>query len=134
MNVNTAKILPSNYHEMSEDDQVSYWSAYIYRGMRWAGEDGYDEISILDRKELVKWKTLDPTIERLLPKVLESLAVMWQQPKDAFISRVNKQMGLQPSNSTIDKSQPSNDEILNSTATEINNKKNNIKYWWKFWI
>jgi len=86
-------MLPSNYHEISENEQAVHWVRYIYQGMRWAGEDGYDEISILDRKELDKWKTLDPQLEKIMPKILDSLADMWQEPKDAFFQRVNKQMG-----------------------------------------
>ena len=86
-------MLPSNYHEMSENDQAAHWIGYIYRGMRSAGEEGYDEISILDRKELGKWKALDPQLENLLPKILEILADMWQVPKEAFFQRVNDQMG-----------------------------------------
>ncbi len=86
-------MLPSNYHEMSGNDQAAHWAAYIYRGMRWAGEDGYDEISMLDRKELAKWKTLDPQLEKIMPKILDCLAEMCQEPKDAFFQRVNQQMG-----------------------------------------
>lgn len=86
-------MLPQNYQEMSENERVAHWVAYIYRGMRWAGEDGHDEISILDCKELEKWKTLDPQIETIMPKILEGIAKMWMQTTDAFFQRVNKQMG-----------------------------------------
>lgn len=127
-------MLPENYHDMSENDQAAHWVGYIYRGMRWAGEDGYDEISILDRKELEMWKKLDPTIERLMPIILEGLAGMWLQPKDAFFQRVNEQMGSQFS-------RPSN-EVFTSTRKEtptlppvgVTYSKDAKKRWWKFWL
>ena len=127
-------MLPENYHDMSEDDQAAHWVGYIYRGMRWAGEDGYDEISFLDSRELDKWKELDPTIERLMPRVLEGLAGMWLEPKDAFFQRVNEQMGTQfsrPLNKQFDSSRK---ESLKSPSIGATYSKEIKKKWWKFWI
>lgn len=85
--------LPDDYAQMNDDKRVAHWSAYLGRGMRWAGEDGYDEISILDANEIARLRAADPDIDRLMPPILAVLAKMWMEPIDAFFMRVNKQMG-----------------------------------------
>ncbi len=127
-----AHIFPENYHDMSEDDRVAHWVGCIYRGMRWAGEIGHDEISILDSRELDRWKELDPTVERLMPRVLEVLAGMWLEPKDTFFQRINEQMGTQfsrPSNKQFDSRRK---EILKSPSIGSTCSEEIKKNWWKF--
>ncbi len=127
-------MLPENYHDLSENDQAAHWVGYICRGMRWAGEDGHDELSILDRKELERWKELDPTIERLMPKVLDGLAAMWQEPKDAFFQRVNEQMGTQFSRPSNEFFAPSRKEAHKPPSGGVAHRSESKKRWWKFWL
>jgi len=84
---------PHGYLAMSKEDKIAHWSGYLYRGMRWAGEDGCDEISILDEKEIARLRAADPDIDLLMPYVLLNLARMWMEPIESFVARVNKQMG-----------------------------------------
>jgi hypothetical protein len=126
-------MLPKNYHDISESDQVAHWVGYIYRGMRWSGEDGCDEISILDRKELEMWKRLDPTIERLMPRVLDGLAEMWHQPKDAFFKRVNEQMGTQFSSPPNEQFTLRQAEIFKSPTVDTTSPESVKKRWWRIW-
>ena len=84
---------PPGYAEMTDAQKVAHWSSHLYRGMRWAGEDGADEISVLDEREHMKLLAADADIDRLMPQVLAQLARAWLVPVDAFILRVNRQMG-----------------------------------------
>ncbi len=53
LNVNDQDtMLPAGYSDMDHDGKVRHWVQHLYRAMRWAGEDGHDEISILDRQEI----------------------------------------------------------------------------------
>ena len=85
--------IPHGYVEMSKNDKVAHWSGYLYRCMRWAGEDGCDEISILDEREIARLRAADRNIDQLMPYVLLNLARMWIEPVESFVARVNKQMG-----------------------------------------
>ena len=85
--------LPSGYAIMNDEERIWHWSGYIYRGMRWAGEDGVEPCSILDAWEREGWKQADPDLDRVLPEISAILARMWMEPVVPFIAQVNRQMG-----------------------------------------
>lgn len=85
--------LPEKYAQMSDEEKITHWFNYIYRGMRCAGEDGYDAISILDQAELEGYRATDPEIDMFMPYILGYLSRMWMEPAEQFVGRVNRQMG-----------------------------------------
>ena len=85
--------LASNYNALSYDDRVSHWTGVFYRQMRWAGEDGHEEITILDRRLLDELRRDEPDIDRMMPSILTYLARMWLTAPSTFLERVNAQMG-----------------------------------------
>ena len=85
--------LPENYARMSDEEKITHWSNYIYRGMRCAGGDGCDEISILDKAELEGYRATDPEIDMFMPYILGYLSRMWMEPVERFVGRANLQMG-----------------------------------------
>ena len=85
--------VPLEYATMNDDDKVGYWYAHLYRAMRWAGEDGIEETTILDRREHAALLAADPDIDRLMPQILRHLARMWMEPASTFMAKVNSQMG-----------------------------------------
>jgi hypothetical protein len=87
--------LRKDYQQMSDEDKIAYWYNNIYRGMRCAGEDGVEAISILDRRELEKLRANDPDIDMFMPYVLAHLARMWMSEPQEFVAKVNRQMGTE---------------------------------------
>lgn len=85
--------LPENYAQMNDEEKITHWFNYIYRGMRCAGEDGCDEMAMLDKAELESYRATDPDIDMFMPYILGYLARMWMEPVERFVGRVNSQMG-----------------------------------------
>lgn len=83
---------PDNYQEMDVEEQKGHWSMVLSRGMRWAGEDGYEEISIFDEKLINDLRAFDSNIDALLPEILTGLAVMEMENPKAFMEEVNSRM------------------------------------------
>ena len=83
---------PQNYKEMDQEERKHHWSAVFTRAMRWAGEDGNDEISIFDEKLIRDLRIFDANIDLLMPEVLTGLAVMEMESPNAFLAKINSRM------------------------------------------
>lgn len=84
---------PENYTEMSAEEKKAHWTAVLYRGMRWAGEGGDEEISIFDKKLISDLRAFDHEVDEYLPQVLSGLAVSQMERPDSFLAKVNGKMG-----------------------------------------
>ena len=85
--------IPDGYFAMTDTDKVGYWVGMLYRAMRSAGEDGHEEITILDKDLLASLIAADPDVGELMSQILPQLARMWMESPDKFVARVNMQMG-----------------------------------------
>lgn len=86
-------MLPADYYQKSRDEKVGHWVGLIYRQMRWAGEDGCEERSVLDQTLLARMRSDDRDIDELMPSILTYLARMWLEPPATFVSHANERMG-----------------------------------------
>ncbi|QQP96646.1 hypothetical protein [Lysobacter enzymogenes] len=86
-------MLDPAYATMSPPERANHWVMLLHRQMRWAGEDGVREISILDRALLEQMRRDDPDVDALLPMVLTRLAAGWMREPAGFVAQVNRQMG-----------------------------------------
>lgn len=83
---------PDNYSKMNHAERSRHWVAVLHRGMRWAGEDGYEEVSIFDEALLDNLRSFDPDIDGLLPEVLTHLAHMELEDPAEFVAKVCARM------------------------------------------
>lgn len=79
---------------MNHAERSRHWTAALYRGMRCAAEDGYDEVSIFDEALLNNLRNFDPDIDELLPEVLTHLAHMELDDPAEFVAKVNARMNI----------------------------------------
>jgi hypothetical protein len=86
-------MLPSGYLGMSREERIGYWVAMIYRQMRWAGEDGNDELSVFEQRLVGLLKGDEPEIDSLMPSILTYLSRMWLEAPAAFLGKVNARLG-----------------------------------------
>ncbi len=86
-------MLPSNYPEMTAEEKTAPWVAVIYRQMRWAGEDGVDEIKVFDQRLMGLLRANEPEIESLMPSMLTRLSAMWLEAPAVFLGKVNARLG-----------------------------------------
>jgi len=114
---------PENYSEMGQEERLNHWSKVLYNGMRWAGEDGKEEISIFDQKLIRDLRTFDSSIDAILPTVITQLAVMWLEEPEEFVSKVNEQCNTAY---TVDIS------YLNGRFHKIPSPKKKSKWWHVF--
>lgn len=89
----TSSSLPPEYAGWNATERIGFWTGLLYRQMRWAGEDGLEEITILDAPLLARMREDDPGVDALLPFVLVQLSRMWMTQPGDFVARVNAQMG-----------------------------------------
>lgn len=81
------------YREWSDFQKASYWAGKFHRWMRWAGEDGLDEIDFFESKIFEQFRKEEPNIDDLMPLILTELAKVWMFDVDEFFEKVNKRLG-----------------------------------------
>ena len=67
---------PMQYSSWTKQEKIDYWSEYLYRIRRHAGEDGASLDSVFNTKLLQHMTEIDSNIIDLLPKILSELAKM----------------------------------------------------------
>ena len=84
---------PHDYENFPHDERIEHWVAVLYRGMRWCGEDGLDEMEVFTPELLARLTSDDPAIGGLLSAVLARLALMHLEDPHRFITDANRRMG-----------------------------------------
>ena len=81
-----------SYLKLTEQQRASYWAGKFHRWMRWAGEDGLEEVDFFEKKIFQQFRDEEPNIDTLMPMILTQLARAWMFDIDDFFKQVNRRL------------------------------------------
>lgn len=95
-----------DYKSYSSSEKAGYWAAQIYRQMRWNGESGLEEMSVLTPSLIDEIREKEKDIEELLPQIISLLAKYCVQDEKVFSSVAMSKIGISKSAHSVKKKKP----------------------------